>query len=52
MKAGLEPERDFQVRRFDVLVGKHLAQGIYGSIGYGRDNEDRQVGYVQLTAYF
>jgi len=36
----------------DVLVGKHLAQGIYGSIGYGRDNEDRQVGYVQLTAYF
>jgi hypothetical protein len=36
----------------DVLLGKQLSPGIYGSIGYGRDNDDRQVGYIQLTAFF
>lgn len=36
----------------DVMVGKPLAQGLYGWIGYGRDDEDRQVGYLQLTVFF
>lgn len=36
----------------DVMLEKPLGNGLYGWIGYGRDDEDREVGYLQSTLFF
>ncbi|MGE3173180.1 MAG: hypothetical protein AB7O97_11200 [Planctomycetota bacterium] len=36
----------------DIMAGKQLESGVYVWAGYGFDNEDRQVGYFQVTLYF
>lgn len=36
----------------DVLVNKALDSGIHASVGFGIDNDARQVAYLQLTLYF
>jgi hypothetical protein len=36
----------------DFLVSKQLKPGIYAAAGYGFDNDERQVGYFQLTCFF
>ena len=36
----------------DVLLGKRLGAGLYGSLGYGRDDDGRQVAYVLLSVFF
>ncbi len=40
---------DFEV---DGLLGEEFDSGLHLGLGYGRDNDDRQVGYLQVTAYF
>ncbi len=40
---------DFEV---DVVVGKQLKKGVHASAGYGRDNDDREVAYFQLSMFF
>jgi hypothetical protein len=36
----------------DVLVGKMVRKGLHVGAGYGIDNQERQVAYLQLTVYF
>jgi hypothetical protein len=36
----------------DVIVAKQFDQGFHTSVGYGIDNDDRQVLFTQLTVYF
>lgn len=40
---------DFEV---DALLGKEFDSGLHLGLGYGIDNDERQVGYLQVTAYF
>lgn len=40
---------DFEV---DALVGKEFDSGMHLGLGYAIDNDQRQVGYLQVTAYF
>tara|TARA_R110002126_G_scaffold12416_8_gene54003 strand:- start:17559 stop:18830 length:1272 start_codon:yes stop_codon:yes gene_type:complete len=40
---------DFEI---DALLGKTFDSGVHFGFGYGIDNDDRQVGYVQFTVYF
>lgn len=40
---------DFEV---DALLGKQFDSGVHLGLGYGIDNDERQVGYLQLTTYF
>jgi hypothetical protein len=37
---------------FDAIVAKTLDKGVHVSLGGGIDNQDRQVGYFQMTVYF
>jgi len=37
---------------FDVRAGKQLDSGVHVSAAYGRDNDDREVFFTQLTVYF
>lgn len=37
---------------FDIIVGKKFASGVQASAGYGIDDEDRQVAYMQVTLFF
>lgn len=39
-------------RELNVVVGRPFPSGIYASIGYGIDNDRRQVGYGALTLNF
>ena len=36
----------------DVIVGKQFPSGVHASAGYGIDDDERQVGYVQVTLFF
>lgn len=36
----------------DLLVGKEFKSGLHTGLGFGIDNDDRKVGYLQLTTYF
>jgi hypothetical protein len=36
----------------DITVGKTLDSGVHLFAGYGRDDEDREVGYFQMSVYF
>ncbi|MEZ6021629.1 MAG: hypothetical protein R3F17_16530 [Planctomycetota bacterium] len=36
----------------DAMVGYPLAEGVHGWLGYGRDEDDREVIYAQMTMYF
>lgn len=49
LSAGRDPAYPFRGPR---MIGKPIAQGVYGWVGYGRDDDDRQVGYLQLTVFF
>lgn len=37
---------------FNVLLGKMVREGLHVGGGYAIDNEERQVGYAQITLYF
>lgn len=37
---------------FNLLAGKMIREGIHVGFGYGIDNDERQVGYAQMTVYF
>ena len=37
---------------FDLLVGKMIRPGIHCGAGYAIDDDERQVGYFQMTVYF
>lgn len=49
---GVNINRQLGHTEFDLLVAKTLDKGVHASIGYGIDNQDRQVGFFQLTVYF
>ncbi|QDV04583.1 hypothetical protein Poly30_00740 [Planctomycetes bacterium Poly30] len=36
----------------DLLIGKEFRSGLHAGFGFGIDNDDRKVGYLQLTTYF
>jgi len=36
----------------DVMAGYPIGKGVHGWVGYGRDEDEREVAYVQLTMYF
>ena len=36
----------------NAIVAKTLDQGVHVAAGYGIDNDERQVGYLQFTVYF
>ncbi|MCC7012336.1 MAG: hypothetical protein IT454_07240 [Planctomycetes bacterium] len=36
----------------DLMAGTKLRNGVHGWVGYGRDEEDREVFYAQLTMFF
>ncbi len=36
----------------NAIVAKTLDDGVHVSAGYGIDNDERQVGYMQITVYF
>lgn len=37
---------------FDIRAGKKLDSGVHVSAAYGRDNDDREVVFAQLTVFF
>ncbi|MCA8957126.1 MAG: hypothetical protein KDC87_13705 [Planctomycetes bacterium] len=37
---------------FDLLAAKELRPGVHLSLGYGIDNDQRQVGYLQMSVFF
>jgi hypothetical protein len=51
-QTGTTINRQLGHTEFDLLVAKTLDTGVHASIGYGIDNQDRQVGFFQLTVYF
>jgi hypothetical protein len=51
-QTGTTINRQLGHTEFDLLVAKALDTGVHASIGYGIDNQDRQVGFFQLTVYF
>lgn len=49
-RRGASPQQgDFEA---DVLVNKMLESGVHVAVGYGVDNDVRQVAYLQMTLYF
>lgn len=36
----------------DLMIAKKLRDGAFGWVGYGRDEDDREVLFVQLTVFF
>jgi hypothetical protein len=36
----------------DLMAGYPLADGVHGWVGYGRDEDDREVLFAQLTMFF
>jgi hypothetical protein len=36
----------------DIMVGRPLGEGVHAWVGYGRDEDDREVGFAQLTLFF
>ncbi|MEZ6015421.1 MAG: hypothetical protein R3F49_09930 [Planctomycetota bacterium] len=36
----------------DVMLGTPIGNGVHGWVGYGRDEDDREVLYAQLTMFF
>jgi hypothetical protein len=49
---GVNINRQLGHTEFDAIVAKTLDKGVHVSLGYGIDNQDRQVGFAQLTVYF
>jgi hypothetical protein len=37
---------------FDLIAGKMIRPGLHTGLGYGIDNDGRQVGFLQVTLYF
>ena len=36
----------------DLMIAKKLREGAHAWVGYGRDEDDRQVVYAQVTMFF
>ncbi|QDU83473.1 hypothetical protein Pla163_05720 [Planctomycetes bacterium Pla163] len=46
---GVTQQGDFE---FNLLAGKMIRDGLHVGLGYGIDNDKRQVGFAQATLYF